>query len=97
MAGYVVAMTDEILDPEALARYREPFLASLALYGGERVVLAAGRQEQVEGDGRPSVSVIRFATYENALAWYHGPEYAAAREIRGDAARLRMTIADGAD
>ena len=97
MAAY--SITDvEVLDADALARYREVAGPAVARYGGR--FLVRGAEPVVAEDEWPSgqrVNVIEFPSIEQLKAWYDSPEYAAARAIARKALRRRLLFVDGVD
>jgi len=97
MAAY--SITDvEVLDADALARYREVAGPAVARYGGR--FLVRGAEPVVAEDEWPSgqrVNVIEFPSMEQLKAWYDSPEYAPARAIARKALRRRLLFVDGVD
>ncbi|HQZ32934.1 MAG TPA: DUF1330 domain-containing protein [Ilumatobacteraceae bacterium] len=84
-------------DPARYADYAARGRAAMALHGG-RILAAGGQVETLEGEPIPErVVIIEFPTREDALAYYHSPEYQAARVARGDAATVRFALVDGLD
>ncbi len=82
-------------DPVRYADYAARGRAAMALHGG-RILAAGGQVETLEGEPIPQrVVIIEFSTREDALAYYHSPEYQAARVARGDAATVRFALVDG--
>lgn len=94
MAAYVIYQ-GEITDAARYDVYKSRAAASIERAGG-RYVARAGEVATLEGDPPPERTVvIEFPTMEAALAWYHGDEYSAARQLREGAARCRMYVVDG--
>ena len=68
----------------------------MALYGGRYRTLFRHRLEVLEGDWRPSpgLVILEFPSFEQALAWYHSPEYAPLRALRHQHERFDMILVD---
>ncbi len=82
-------------DPVRYAEYAGLGRAAMVRHGG-RILAAGGTVETLEGEPIPSrVVVIEFPDREAALAYYHSPEYQAARLVRDDAATVRFAVVDG--
>jgi uncharacterized protein (DUF1330 family) len=69
----------------------------MALYGGGYQSVLRHRVTTLEGDWRPlkGVTILEFPSYEQALAWYHSPEYAPLRELRMATGRFDVILVDG--
>ena len=95
MSAYVI-VSSEINDPERFKTYMTAAPATVAQYGGEYVV-RGGPLSTLEGGWTPKrLTVLRFASVERAKAWYHGPEYTAARALRaGVTDRFDMVVVEG--
>ena len=94
--AYVVAQVD-VKDPAAYEEYRAQVPATLAKYGGEFLV-RGGTVEVLEGDpplGR--VVVLRFASLDQARAWYRSPEYAGPLALRQRVAVSRAMLVEGVE
>ena len=73
---------------------REPLLDVRDL----KVMLPTGdRSEVLEGPEAEAVSIIAFASYEEAKAWYECDEYRAAMARRLQGTDFRLLLVDGAD
>ena len=92
--GYVISRVD-IKDPAAYARYAEAATRAIAAHGG-RPLVRGGRHEALEGQARARNVVLEFDTYEKARAYFHSPEYQAARALRQGAAEMEMVLVEGA-
>jgi len=92
--GYVISRVD-IKDPAAYARYAEAATKAIAAHGG-RALARGGRHEALEGEARARNVVLEFDTYEKARAYFHSPEYQAARALRQGAAEIEMVLVEGA-
>ncbi|MCU0512284.1 MAG: DUF1330 domain-containing protein [Anaerolineae bacterium] len=94
MAVYVVVEAD-VQDAAGYAEYRQLSTAALAQYGGEFIV-RGGQVTVLEGDWQPPRLVIaRFASMEQARAWYDSPEYTAARALRQRYAVSNVIFVEG--
>jgi len=94
--AYVVAQVD-VKDPAAYEEYRAQVPATIAKFGGEYLA-RGGKVETLEGDpplGR--VVILRFASVEQAKAWYHSPDYAGPLAIRHRAAVSRSMLVEGVE
>lgn len=82
-------------DPDRYAQYAGIGRAAMVRHGG-RILAAGGTVETLEGEPiPPRVVIIEFPDRESALAYYHSPEYAAAKVVRGDAATVRFAVVEG--
>jgi uncharacterized protein (DUF1330 family) len=92
--AYVICDID-VLDPEAYEEYRR--LSSLAAQAHDvRFIVRGGVTEVLEGDRVPHRTVVlEFASMDAARAWYHSPEYTAARAAREHAARGSFILVEG--
>ena len=93
--GYWIAHVD-VTDAEAYKAYVQANAIAFKKYGG-RFLVRNGRSEQAEGRLRSRHVVIEFASYEDALACYRSPEYAAAIELRKPASAGDLVIIEGYD
>ncbi|MEL7159068.1 MAG: DUF1330 domain-containing protein [Actinomycetota bacterium] len=75
MAGLWIAHVD-VTDEEMYGRYLPGATAAIAAHGGT-FVARGGRYEQLEGTDHARNVVVRFDTYEDAVACYHSEEYQA--------------------
>lgn len=94
MAAYVVFIREgEIVDPEAMAAYRDagtaagrdPDMKPLTVYGD---------METIEGKAADGIVILEFPTYERARKWYYGP-YNERAKLRQKAAPYRGFIVEG--
>ena len=95
--GYYIVELD-VLDPTKLAAYRELAGPTLKDYGGE-VLAGGGRHEHLEGDTPPlpRIVIVRFPSYDQALAWYRSETYAPALKLRHEATTSRGYVVEGND
>jgi len=94
MAAYAIFIRERMRDPKTIEAYNAQ--AGPSLDGHPAKILAAyGRQELLEGAAHEGVVILEFPTMEAARAWYDGPAYRAARELRFKAADYRAFIVEG--
>ena len=93
--GYLIARVT-VEDDAAYKLYAEGTLAAAAKYGA-RPLVRGGRIEAVEGEARPRNVVLEFESFEQARAYYHSPEYQAARQHRLGKAVAEMVVVEGID
>ncbi|OEC37396.1 Uncharacterized conserved protein, DUF1330 family [Pseudomonas cuatrocienegasensis] len=94
MKGYWIAQVD-VTNPEQYGEYTARAPAVFAQYGG-RLLARGGRAQALEGRSTPQRSVvIEFASYEQALACYHSPEYQHAAQHRQGAAIVEVIVVEG--
>lgn len=92
--GYVIGQVS-VTDPEGYAKYPPMASKSVAAFGGEYIV-RGGTSEVVEGDPVGNrIVIIRFPSYEKALAWYNSEAYGEAKPLRAEASKMTMTIVEG--
>jgi uncharacterized protein (DUF1330 family) len=58
-------------------------------------LIVYGASTPLEGTAPDGVVLLQFDTAENAKAWYHSPEYEAAKQHRFKAADYRVTLIEG--
>ena len=93
--GYWVARVD-VSDPEGYKAYVAANAVAFAKYGAKFLV-RGGRSESLEGTARARNVVIEFESYEQALACYHSPEYAAAMALRKNVSVGDLIVIEGYD
>jgi uncharacterized protein (DUF1330 family) len=86
----------KVSDPERYKQYMAEAPAAVAAFGGEYLV-RGGRHETLEGDWQPHrVAMLRFPSYEQALAFYDGETYRQVRAKRAGAADyFNMVLVEG--
>ena len=95
-AGYVIAQV-EVTDPETYETYRAQVPATVAKFGGE-FLARGGRCEGLEGAAPLGRTVIlKFPSYDQALAWYNSDDYAGPKDIRKGASRGNLLVVEGVD
>lgn len=95
MTAYCLFDIRQIHDEEAMARYREAVVPTVAAYGGRYEVIG-GPWTVVEGRWRPSFPVlIAFPDLATAEAWYRSDEYRELRQLRLAAVTSDAVFFDG--
>jgi len=96
VAAYVISDVS-VRDAAAIQTYRVRAAASIARYGG-RYLARGGAVTSLEGSWRPeAIILVEFPDAEQARAWYHSPEYAAALDIRDQALGRDLILVEGID
>ena len=91
--AYVVAET-HVTDPAGFMQYVQRETATLAAYRGR--VLARALPDVREGAAADGVvTLIAFASPQDANQWYNSPEYASLAALRQKAATSRVYIVSG--
>lgn len=78
--GYIVARMT-VNDADAYMNYAKGARVAMAKYGA-RILALAGETEPLQGTARERNVILEFDSLEQAKAYYHSPEYQAAREHR---------------
>jgi uncharacterized protein (DUF1330 family) len=85
----------EVHDPLLYEQYRAQVPAMITAHGGHYLV-RGGATEVLEGDGKIARQVIlEFPDMAALKAFYHSPEYTAARAIRQKAATGTLVAIEG--
>lgn len=92
--GYIITRMT-VTDPEQYAKYVAATKPAVEKYGAKPLV-RGGRCDAVEGEGRPRNVVFEFESYDTALAYFHSPEYQAAKALREKAGQGEMIVVEGA-
>lgn len=93
--AYVIVDID-VTDPDAYEKYKTAAAPAVTEYGGTYIV-RGGATEVLEGDRVPKRTVIlEFPDVAAGRAWYHSPEYTAARKLREGAATGSLILVEGA-
>jgi uncharacterized protein (DUF1330 family) len=94
VSAYVIANV-EIKDPVRYEDYKRMVPATLTKYGG-RFIVRGGKTEALEGDWQPArLVLLEFPSVEKARAWWHSPEYAAAKALRQATSTGSLLILEG--
>jgi uncharacterized protein (DUF1330 family) len=94
MAGYWIVRGGETRDAEALQEYGKIWPAIAAQFGAE-LIAGKGRSETTEGPQYVRQLIVRFDSYEQALACYQSEEYAVAKKFAMQASDRELTIVEG--
>jgi uncharacterized protein (DUF1330 family) len=78
--GYIIARMT-VNDPDAYMNYAKGARVAMQKYGA-RILALAGEYEPLQGDARERNVILEFESFEQAKAYFHSPEYQAAREHR---------------
>ena len=94
MSGYWMVRGGEIRDEQALKQYAEQWPPIAARYGAE-IIAGKGACETREGDHYPRQLIVRFESYEQALACYDDPEYQRIKLLVSQAYERELSIIEG--
>lgn len=94
MAGYWIVRASAVTDPEAQRSYGKAW-APLAERYGATVIAGPGRIAAVEGDPVARAFIVRFDSYEQALACYEDAAYQAASVFGRQASSRDLVILEG--
>lgn len=93
-SAYIIANV-HVTDPTQYDEYRKLSSKAMQAHGAE-VCVRGGAVEVLEGDWQPErVVILKFASVEQARAFYRSSEYDAARAARQGAAVMRMVLVEG--
>jgi uncharacterized protein (DUF1330 family) len=93
--AYIVARIT-VTNPEAYGEYVKGASGAIRKYGG-RPIARGGAMETLEGEGRPRNVIIEFDSLDTAKAYYHSPEYQAAKALRENAGVADIIAVEGVD
>ena len=94
MAGYWIVRGSDIKDEAALKKYAELWVDIAARYGAE-LIAGRGAVETREGPHYPRQLIVRFDSYENAVACYEDEAYRIAAEFAHQAYDRELSILEG--
>ena len=94
MAAYWIVRGGETTDADALQEYGKLWPAIAAQFGAE-LIAGKGRCETLEGRQYARQLIVRFDSYEQALACYQSAEYAAAKKFALQASDRELVIVEG--
>jgi uncharacterized protein (DUF1330 family) len=96
MPDAYVIVEMQVSDAAQYQRYMEATPAVVKTHGGE-FVARGGRLEVLEGQWRPPrLVVLRFPSYEQAVAFYDAEDYRIARRLReGATDYFNMVVVEG--
>ena len=94
-AGYIL-VDSQVTDLEQFKNYGALAPATVAAAGGEYLA-RGGKSETLEGDWKPPrVTVLRFASYDAAKAFYDSAAYQDVRQHRvGATQHFNMVLVEG--
>lgn len=94
MPAYILADV-QISDPAGFRAYQDQVAATLVSYGGTFIV-RNGRNAVLEGGWQPhNLVLLAFPSYEQAKAWYEGPEYTPLIADRMKTSTATIVLVDG--
>jgi len=94
LPSYVVAQVDP-RDADSFDEYKAAVPEVVRAYGGEYLA-RGGRFQRLEGRAPLSRHVImRFPSYDQALAWYNSQEYQHLKELRAASAPGDIVLIEG--
>lgn len=93
MTAYIIARI-EVSDLDDYKAYASQTVA-LAEAAGGTFLVKGGAMTQVEGSGPDRHVLISFPSREQALEWYHSPEYQAILPIALRSSTRDLVIVDG--
>ena len=94
MPAYVILTREKNRNKAELNEYRQLVPASFQKHPAKFRTIH-GRHEVLEGFAIEKIVILEFPTFEDATAWYHGPQYHAARERRFQGGDYRCIITEG--
>ena len=93
--GYWIPHLD-VSNPEGFQAYRNMADAAHERFGS-KLLARAGRSELVEGKLRSRNVLREFNSFDEALAFYRGPDYSRARPLRAPYSQCDFVIVEGYD
>jgi uncharacterized protein (DUF1330 family) len=93
--AYIIARIT-VTDPDKYAEYVKDASAAIRQYGG-RPLVRGGAYAELEGGSRPRNVVIEFESLDQAKAYYHSPEYQAAKAKREGAGIAEIVAVEGVE
>ena len=94
MSAYAIFIREKLRDPKVIDTYNSKAGPSLAGHP-VKVLAAYGKIETQEGAPSEGVVLLEFPTMAAAKAWYDGPAYREARELRFKVADYRVFLVQG--
>lgn len=94
MVAYVIVRS-AVADAQRYKKYVEAATAATAKFGG-KYLARGGETAALEGppEGR-RIAILEFPNMDTAKAWYHSPEYQAAKALRQGAAEAEFLAVGG--
>jgi uncharacterized protein (DUF1330 family) len=94
MAAYLIVRL-AVFEPSRLGAYLEATPSVVAKYRGT-FIARGGTTVTLEGpEETRRIVIVEFPTLDDAQAFYHSPEYAAARKLREDFTSAEFIAVDG--
>jgi uncharacterized protein (DUF1330 family) len=94
MAGYWIVRGAEVKDTQAMQEYGKLWPDIAARFGAE-LIAGKGQFETREGPQFARQLIVRFESYEQALACYDSAEYATAKKFAQQASDRELVIVEG--
>ena len=94
MAGYWIVRGTQVKDAEAMQEYGKLWPDIAARFGAE-LIAGKDRVETREGPEFSRQLIVRFESYEQALACYDSAEYASAKKLAQRASDRELVIVEG--
>lgn len=92
MPAYLVMSRLRTDNPEAMLRYAALAAKAPALSAKIMASTKIGRWRVLEGHPPDTTAIIRFDSWDDALAWYESPEYTEARKHRMPAGEFSAVL-----
>jgi len=94
MSAYIIADV-QVTNPVQYEDYKKFSSIAMQAHGAE-VCVRGGSPQPLEGGWAPTrIVVLKFASVQQAQAFYDSSEYGRARESRAGAAIMRMIVVEG--
>jgi uncharacterized protein (DUF1330 family) len=91
----LVIVDIQVTDPVRYEDYKRLASASIEAHGG-RYLVRGGTSEILDGEWTPQrLVVLQFDSIDQAKGWRFSPEYAEAKKVRDECARLTMVVVEG--
>jgi uncharacterized protein (DUF1330 family) len=100
MAGYVVIIREKTTNPGGYAAAIETYSDHANQSPLDKLTPIAARNtrfEVLEGEGVENVALLKFPTYDDALAWYNSDAYQRAVPHRQAVAKYHAIVFEGKD
>ncbi len=94
--GYWIPHLD-VSDPEGFQAYRDTADAAHERYGKSKLLARGGRTERPEGKLRARNVLREFGSFDEARAFYDGPDYSRAHPLREPYSACDFLIVEGYD
>jgi uncharacterized protein (DUF1330 family) len=94
--GYWIPHLD-VSNPEGFQAYRDAADAAHERYGKSKLLARGGRNERPEGKLRGRNVLREFSSFDEARAFYDGPDYSRARPLRAPHSECDFLIVEGYD